>query len=46
LHIHKPKTPLFKGIIAIDWVGSLLILGAALMLMFLIGLNSSGVSHP
>ncbi|KAK3290150.1 major facilitator superfamily-domain-containing protein [Chaetomium fimeti] len=44
LHIHNPKTPLVKGLKAIDWVGSVLIVGATLM--FLIGLESGGVSHP
>ncbi|KAL2147941.1 hypothetical protein VTI28DRAFT_3419 [Corynascus sepedonium] len=44
LHIHNPRTPLVKGLIAIDWVGSILIVGATLM--FLIGLESGGISHP
>ncbi|KAL2017566.1 hypothetical protein VTK56DRAFT_1939 [Thermocarpiscus australiensis] len=44
LHIHNPKTPLVKGLKAIDWVGSFLIVGATLM--FLIGLESGGVDHP
>ncbi|KAK4205032.1 MFS general substrate transporter [Triangularia verruculosa] len=44
LHIHNPKTPLVKGLKAIDWLGSALIVGATLM--FLIGLESGGVSHP
>ncbi|KAK4098330.1 MFS general substrate transporter [Parathielavia hyrcaniae] len=44
LHIHNPRTPLVKGLIAIDWVGSVLIVGATMM--FLIGLESGGISHP
>ena len=44
LHIHNPKTPLVKGLKAIDWLGSALVVGATLM--FLIGLESGGVSHP
>lgn len=44
LHIHNPKTPLVKGLAAIDWVGSLLVVGASLM--FLIGLESGGVIRP
>ncbi|KAL9032829.1 MAG: hypothetical protein Q9180_006286 [Flavoplaca navasiana] len=44
LKIHNPRTPLVKGLKAIDWVGSLLIVGATLM--FLIGLESGVSSHP
>ncbi|KAI1639146.1 major facilitator superfamily-domain-containing protein [Biscogniauxia mediterranea] len=44
LHIHNPKTPLLKGLAAIDWIGSLLIVGATLM--FLLGLDFGGVSAP
>ncbi|KAM7195145.1 Major facilitator superfamily domain containing protein [Rhypophila sp. PSN 637] len=40
LHIHNPKTPLLKGLKAIDWLGSILIISATLM--FLIGLESGG----
>ena len=44
LHIHNPKTPLIKGLKAIDWLGSALVVGATLM--FLIGLESGGTTHP
>jgi len=44
LHVHNPKTPLVKGLKAIDWVGSLLVIGATLM--FLLGLEFGGVTHP
>ncbi|KAK4207161.1 major facilitator superfamily domain-containing protein [Rhypophila decipiens] len=44
LHIHNPKTPLLKGLQAIDWLGSSLIVGATLIL--LIGLESGGTSAP
>ncbi|KAF7883351.1 uncharacterized protein EAF02_005271 [Botrytis sinoallii] len=44
LHIHNPKTPLVAGLKAIDWVGSILIVGATLM--FLLGLDFGGVTHP
>ena len=44
LKIHNPRTPLVKGLKAIDWVGSLLIVGATLM--FLIGLESGVSSYP
>ncbi|KAF7918228.1 uncharacterized protein EAE98_009840 [Botrytis deweyae] len=44
LHIHNPKTPLVAGLKAIDWIGSILIVGATLM--FLLGLDFGGVTHP
>ncbi|EHL02156.1 putative Uncharacterized transporter C3H1.06c [Glarea lozoyensis 74030] len=44
LHIHNPKTPLIAGLKAIDWIGSLLIVGATLM--FLLGLDFGGVTYP
>jgi hypothetical protein len=44
LKIHNPKTPLIAGLKAIDWIGSLLIVGATLM--FLLGMDFGGVTHP
>ncbi|KAF2674520.1 MFS general substrate transporter [Microthyrium microscopicum] len=44
LHIHKPKTAFLAGFLAIDWVGSILIVGG--IIMFLLGLEFGGVSHP
>ena len=44
LDIETPKTPIVAGIKAIDWMGSLLIIGGTVM--FLIGLEFGGVSHP
>jgi MFS family permease len=44
LKIHRPKTPLGAGLIAIDWVGSLLIVGG--IIMFLLGLQFGGAQHP
>ncbi|KAM0276944.1 hypothetical protein ACHAQH_006229 [Verticillium albo-atrum] len=44
LNVHNPRTPLMKGLAAIDWLGSALIVGATLM--FLFGLESGGVSNP
>ncbi|TGO20043.1 hypothetical protein BTUL_0001g00500 [Botrytis tulipae] len=44
LHIHNPKTPFVAGLKAIDWVGSILIVGATLM--FLFGLDFGGVTYP
>jgi EmrB/QacA subfamily drug resistance transporter len=44
LDIETPKTPLMEGLKAIDWVGSLLIVGATLM--FLFGLQYGGETYP
>ncbi|KAI5274418.1 DNA repair protein RAD50 [Aureobasidium subglaciale] len=44
LDLKTPKTPLWEGLKAIDWVGALLVIGA--VLMFLFGLEYGGVSHP
>lgn len=43
LDIHNPKTPFFAGIKAIDWVGTVLVVGSTCM--FLIGLNLGGVTY-
>lgn len=43
LRIHNPHTPLREGLLAIDWVGSLLIVGGTLML--LLGLGFGGVQY-
>ncbi|KAI0889574.1 major facilitator superfamily-domain-containing protein [Annulohypoxylon maeteangense] len=44
LNITTPHTPVLAGLKAIDWPGSLLIIGGALMILF--GLESGGVSYP
>ncbi|GAM88504.1 hypothetical protein ANO11243_065370 [Dothideomycetidae sp. 11243] len=44
LKVHTPKTPLMAGLKAIDWLGSLLVVGGTLM--FLFGLTFGGSSHP
>ncbi|KAI9171677.1 Efflux pump dotC [Paramyrothecium foliicola] len=44
LKLHNPRTPWKEGLAAIDWVGSLLIIGGTLML--LLGLEFGGVQHP
>jgi EmrB/QacA subfamily drug resistance transporter len=44
LDIETPKTPLIEGLKAIDWVGSLLVVGATLM--FLFGLQYGGETYP
>jgi hypothetical protein len=42
--LHKPSTPIVAGLKAIDWLGSLLIVGGTLML--LLGLQFGGESYP
>jgi len=44
LDIHTPKTPLIKGLKAIDWLGSLTMTAGTLM--FLLGLEFGGVTDP
>ena len=44
LDVETPRTPLIEGLKAIDWVGSLLIVGATLM--FLFGLQYGGETYP
>jgi MFS family permease len=44
LDIETPKTPFRKGLAAIDWLGSLTIVGGTVM--FLLGLEFGGVSFP
>ena len=44
LDLKTPKTPLWAGIKAIDWLGALLIVGGTLM--FLFGIEYGGAAHP
>lgn len=44
LKLHNPRTTVREGLAAIDWLGSLLIIGATLQLLF--GLEFGGVSYP
>jgi len=44
LDLKTPRTPIMDGLKAIDWVGSLLVVGATLMLLF--GLQYGGVTDP
>jgi len=44
LHLDTPTTPFMDGIKAIDWLGSLTIVGGTLMLLF--GLEFGGVTYP
>ena len=43
LDLQTPKTSLRKGLLAVDWLGTLLLVGS--VLMFLLGLEFGGVSH-
>ena len=42
--MHNPRTKLWDGIRAIDWLGTFLILGAVLML--LLGMQYGGITYP
>ncbi|KAI1823033.1 MFS general substrate transporter [Xylaria intraflava] len=44
LKLHNPRTSVREGLAAIDWLGSLLIIGGTLQLLF--GLEFGGVAHP
>ncbi|MCJ1310929.1 hypothetical protein MMC25_004597 [Agyrium rufum] len=44
LDIETPRTPILEGLAAIDWLGSLTVVGGTVMLLF--GLEFGGVSHP
>lgn len=44
LDVHNPKTKFAEGIKAIDWAGSLSIVGV--MVMVLLGLNFGGTAYP
>ncbi|KAJ4359342.1 hypothetical protein N0V95_002266 [Ascochyta clinopodiicola] len=44
LDIHTPKTPLRKGLKAVDWLGSLTMVSGTIMV--LLGLEYGGISHP
>ncbi|KAH7001508.1 major facilitator superfamily-domain-containing protein [Ilyonectria destructans] len=44
LKLHNPKTPVKEGLLAIDWFGSLLIIGGTVM--WLLGLEFGGVTFP
>jgi Fungal trichothecene efflux pump (TRI12) len=43
-NLHHPNTPIIAGLKAIDWLGSLLVVGGTIM--FLLGLEFGGVSYP
>ncbi|KAK3905768.1 major facilitator superfamily domain-containing protein [Staphylotrichum tortipilum] len=44
LKLHNPRTPMRQGLKAVDWLGSLTVVGATLMIM--LGLELGGVTHP
>jgi len=44
LDIETPKTPILAGLKAIDWLGSITIVGGTVM--FLLGLEYGGVNYP
>ncbi|KAF2636646.1 hypothetical protein P280DRAFT_408706 [Massarina eburnea CBS 473.64] len=44
LDLHTPKTPLRKGLKAVDWLGSLSMIGGTVML--LLGLEFGGITFP
>jgi hypothetical protein len=44
LKIHTPKTPLLRGLLAIDWLGTVTFTGATIMLLF--GLEFGGIQYP
>ncbi|KAK3954318.1 major facilitator superfamily domain-containing protein [Pseudoneurospora amorphoporcata] len=44
LKLHNPRTPIRQGLKAVDWVGSLTIVGGTLMI--LLGLEFGGVTYP
>ncbi|KEY71251.1 hypothetical protein S7711_02358 [Stachybotrys chartarum IBT 7711] len=44
LHLDNPKTPMWDGLKAVDWLGTIAIVGGTLML--LLGLDLGGVSFP
>lgn len=44
LKLHNPRTPIKQGLMAVDWLGSLTIVGGTLM--FLMGLELAGNTWP
>lgn len=44
LHVHNPRTEIIKGLMAVDWLGSITITGSVLML--LLGLQYGGEVYP
>jgi hypothetical protein len=44
LKVHTPRTPIVEGLLAMDWLGTITIVGATVM--FLLGLGYGGIAYP
>lgn len=44
LEVHTPRTPIIEGLLAMDWLGTITIVGATVM--FLLGLGYGGIAYP
>ena len=44
LRVHTPHTPIWEGLKAIDWLGSIAVIGGTVML--LLGLEFGGIDYP
>jgi MFS family permease len=44
LHVHEPRTEIIKGLMAVDWLGSMAL--TASVVMILLGLQYGGQVHP
>ncbi|KAI0853025.1 MFS general substrate transporter [Daldinia vernicosa] len=44
LKVHTPKTPIIEGLLAMDWLGTITIVGATVM--FLLGIGYGGAAEP
>ncbi|KAF1980475.1 putative efflux pump antibiotic resistance protein, partial [Bimuria novae-zelandiae CBS 107.79] len=44
LKVHTPRTPIIQGLLALDWLGTFLLVCATVM--FLLGLGYGGVAYP
>jgi hypothetical protein len=44
LKVHTPRTPIVQGLLAMDWLGTLLLVCATIM--FLLGLGYGGIAYP
>ncbi|KAE8149910.1 major facilitator superfamily domain-containing protein [Aspergillus avenaceus] len=44
LKVHTPRTPIMEGLLAMDWLGTIAIVGATVM--FLLGLGYGGIAYP
>lgn len=44
LRLDTPHTPIWEGLKAVDWIGSLFVIGSSIML--LLALDFGGVTHP